>query len=105
MKKLFLLLFILGTAQFALQAQNKADRVVVLNEAQALSAKQAIENSLLDKQLTSLFGDNYAITNAKVIAHLNKNVTDTKATYELRKLSLIALYGDKAGEHADLIRK
>ena len=85
------------------QAQNRSDKTSKVQYEQRMSL---IKNSKLDVQLTKLFGESYDLSNKKVKRQLNKNIDNKKASYEIRRMSLVALYGSKkAAEHASRIGK
>ena len=57
----------------------------------------------LQQQLITLFGANFKLDDPKVIAKIEKNITDEKASPCIRKNSLYAVYGEKYSEHLNLI--
>jgi len=57
----------------------------------------------LQQQLTTLFGENFKLDDPKVIAKIQKNITDEKASTCIRKNSLYVVYGEKYADHLDLI--
>ena len=57
----------------------------------------------LQQQLVTLFGANFKLDDPKVIAKIEKNITDEKASPCIRKNSLYAVYGEKYSEHLNLI--
>jgi hypothetical protein len=57
----------------------------------------------LQQQLTTLFGENFKLDDPKVIAKIQKNITDEKASTCIRKNSLYVVYGEKYSEHLDLL--
>ena len=57
----------------------------------------------LQQQLVSLFGANFKLDDPKVIAKIEKNIKDDKASPCIRKNSLYAVYGEKYSDHLDLI--
>ncbi len=104
MKKLLLLSLIFASTSNVLFAQSKAksnvsaqSNVVVKAENKFTVIKE------LDNQLVSIFGKNYDLKSDAVKKQLEKNIANTNAPYNIRKSSLIAIYGDKASEHANLI--
>ena len=57
----------------------------------------------LNTQLISLFGEKYSLNDAKVIAQLQKNISDKNASERIRKSSLFAIYGSDYINHIDKI--
>ena len=57
----------------------------------------------LQQQLVAQFGENFKFDDQKVIAKIQKNITDEKASPCIRKNSLYVVYGEKYTEHLDLL--
>ncbi|MBK9482343.1 MAG: hypothetical protein IPO02_10280 [Bacteroidetes bacterium] len=74
---------------------------------QPISERAKMENIKscpeLQQQLTTLFGENFKLDDPKVIAKIQKNITDEKASTCIRKNSLYVVYGEKYADHLDLI--
>ena len=101
MKKGILVLFVLCALQISAQAQNNKGATTKDQTTQkaTIEIKKGIANSVLNAQLVEMFGKDYSLEAKEVKAQLNKNIDNKKATYELRKLSLYALYGKDMNEH------
>ncbi|MBK7040641.1 MAG: hypothetical protein IPH46_09260 [Bacteroidetes bacterium] len=76
----------------------------VLLEVSATQKNAAKECKELDKQLTTLFGADYSLTDPKVIAQLQKNIDDKNASPAIRKYSLFVAYGSEYTQHVNRIQ-
>ncbi len=57
----------------------------------------------LNEQLSAMFGSNYTISDPKVVAQLEKNIADAKASTCIRKKSLYGIYGEEYVHYLHLI--
>ena len=101
MKKIFQTLIVLCMITSVAFAQ-KSNLGSQANSEQA--KKETIKSCPeLQQQLVAQFGENFKLDDQKVIAKIQKNITDEKASPCIRKNSLYVVYGEKYTEHLDLL--
>ena len=101
-----ILLFLLSVISFSVSAQKAASNkqnTVAARVASETKMNTNNENDELKAQLTALFGTSYSVKDAKVIAQLQKNISDKNASERIRKSSLFAIYGNDYINHIDKI--
>ena len=106
MKQKTILLFLLSVISFSVSAQKSSS--TTQNAVATRAASESKMNTLngngeLNAQLTTLFGASYSVKDAKVIAQLQKNISDKSASERIRKSSLFAIYGNDYINHLDKI--
>ena len=107
MKKTILSIIAFSVLSIVAVAQNKTNSRTTANSPTEVSATQknaAKECKELDKQLTTLFGADYSLTDPKVIAQLQKNIDDKNASPVIRKYSLFVAYGTEYTQHVNRIQ-
>lgn len=83
MKRLFYTLIFLSGFYFSTKAQNQDTRQTALSSNTAFNAeKMAVVRKCpeLNEQLIKVFGRDYAISDAKILAQLEKNLCDKSAS-------------------------
>ena len=106
MKQKTILLFLLSVISFSVSAQKSSSNkqnTVAAKVASETKMNTTNENDELHTQLTTLFGKSYSVKDAKVIAQLQKNISDKNASERIRKSSLFAIYGNDYINHLDKI--
>lgn len=103
MKKIRLLLFLLGLVTVTVHAQTRTGK-----QSQPISANQEKMNAVtscpeLQSQLTKMFGENFSIDDSKVKSQLERNIADQQASICVKKGSLFALYGKEYTKHLNEI--
>lgn len=102
MKKIFTLLLILFACNTVI-AQNKND--VNTKPSTQLQQVDSKRYNDLHKMLVQQFGTNYSLQSEAVKQQLLNNVSNPSVSYTIKKMSLIALYGNDAPKYAHLIRQ
>ncbi len=96
MKKILYTLLLVGgfclSANAQVQNSRQATNVKETSFNEKMTAVRSCEE--LNEQLTKLFGKNYTIADAKVMAQLQKNIADKNASRCIRKKSLYGVYGE-----------
>lgn len=99
--QILILVCVTATVSFAQQRQSSDQRVADKAKQEKMETLKSCPELL--NQLTKLYGEKFDINDAKVIATLNKNINDKKASEVIRKNSLLLVYGEKYLENKHLI--
>jgi hypothetical protein len=106
MKKLKLILLLMGMISCSAFAQNRASQSPP--NAAVASTTQVKMDAIkscgdLQNQLVTLFGEAFSLSDSKVLDQLNRNINDQNASVCIRKSSLYAIYGDDYVKHLNRI--